>query len=82
MSVKSGCQMVFVFKPKIPILVKFGVENVVIFYDHLEYFTGIWYNLLPFGAVCCHLVHLLRFGIFRPRKIWQPWLFNARTGNK
>jgi hypothetical protein len=25
----------FVFKPKIPILVKYGMENVVIFYDHL-----------------------------------------------
>jgi hypothetical protein len=22
-----------------------GMENVVIFYDHLEYITAIWYNL-------------------------------------
>jgi hypothetical protein len=22
----------------------FGIENVVIFYDHLEYFTAIWYT--------------------------------------
>jgi hypothetical protein len=28
------------------------VENVVIFYDHLEYFTAIWYNIWPFGKVC------------------------------
>jgi hypothetical protein len=32
------------------------MKNVVIFYDHLEYFTAIWYNLLPFGIVCGHLV--------------------------
>jgi phosphotransferase system glucose/maltose/N-acetylglucosamine-specific IIC component len=25
-----------------------GIENVVICYDHLEYFTAIWYNLWPF----------------------------------
>jgi hypothetical protein len=63
------------FKPKIPILVRFGglgMENVVIFYDHLEYFTAIWYNLLPFGIVCDHLVYFLHFGMFGPRKIWQP----------
>jgi hypothetical protein len=30
------------------------MENVVIFYDHLEHFTAIWYNLWPFGIVCCH----------------------------
>jgi hypothetical protein len=26
-----------------------GMENVGRFYDHLEYFTAIWYNLWPFG---------------------------------
>jgi hypothetical protein len=26
--------------------------NVGIFYDHLEYFMAIWYNLWPFGIVC------------------------------
>jgi hypothetical protein len=36
-----------------------GIENVVTFYDHLEYFTAIWHNLQPFG-------------MFGPRKIWQP----------
>jgi hypothetical protein len=36
--------------------------NIAIFYDHLEYF----------GIVCGHLVYFLRFGMFGPRKIWQP----------
>jgi hypothetical protein len=42
------------------------------FYAHLEYFTAIWFNLWPFGIVCGHLVYFLRFGMFGPRKIWQP----------
>jgi hypothetical protein len=53
------------------------MENVVIFYDYLDYFTAIWYNFWPFGIVCGHLVYFLRFGMFGPRKIWQP--FSART---
>jgi hypothetical protein len=48
------------------------MENVGIFYDHLEYFTAIWYNLWLFGIVCGHLVYFLRFGKFGPRTIWQP----------
>jgi hypothetical protein len=35
-----------------------GIENVVIFYDLLEYFTAIWYNLQPFGTVCGHIVYI------------------------
>jgi hypothetical protein len=42
-----------------------GIENVVTFYGHLEYFTAIWYNLQPFGIVCGH------FGIFLP--FWHVW---------
>jgi hypothetical protein len=45
------------------------MENVIIFYDHQEYFTAIWYKLWPFGMVCGHLVYFLRFGMFGPRKI-------------
>jgi hypothetical protein len=30
------------------------------------------YNLLQFGIVCCHLVYFSHFGVFGPRKIWQP----------
>jgi hypothetical protein len=48
------------------------MENDVIFYDHLEYFTAIWHNVWPFGIVCGHLVYFSRFGMFGPRKIWQP----------
>jgi hypothetical protein len=49
------------------------MENVGILDDHLEYFTVIWYNLSPFGIVCGHLVYFSKFGMFGPRKIWQPW---------
>jgi hypothetical protein len=50
----------------------------------LEYFTAIWYtcamyghliyvhNVWPFGVVCGPLVYFSRFGMFGPRKIWQP----------
>jgi hypothetical protein len=49
------------------------MENVGIFYDHLQYFTAIWYILLPIGTVCGNLVYFSRFGMFGRRKIWQPW---------
>jgi hypothetical protein len=49
------------------------MESVCMFYDHLEYFTAIWYNLWPFGIVCGNLVYFSHFGMFGPRKIWQPW---------
>jgi hypothetical protein len=48
--------------------------NVGIFYGHLEYFMGIWYNLWPFGIVCGHLLFFSQFGMLGPRKIWQPCL--------
>jgi hypothetical protein len=32
--------------------------NAGIFYDHLEYFMAIWYNLWPFGIVCGHLLYV------------------------
>jgi hypothetical protein len=41
------------------------MKNVVIFYDHLEYFLVIWNTLWPFGIVCGHLVHFSRF--------WSVW---------
>jgi hypothetical protein len=50
-----------------------GMEKVVIFFDHLEDFMAIWYKLWSFGKVCGLLVYFLRFGMFGPRKIWQPW---------
>jgi hypothetical protein len=47
------------------------MENVVIFYDHLENLMAIWYNLWPFGIICGHLVYSSHFGMFGQRKIWQ-----------
>jgi hypothetical protein len=49
------------------------MENVRPFYDSLEYFTAIWYNLWPFGIVCGDLVYFSKFGMFGSIKIWQPW---------
>jgi hypothetical protein len=56
------------------------LENVDIFYGHLEYFmviwnryfTAIWYNLWPFGICYSHLIYFSHFGMFGRRKIWQP----------
>jgi hypothetical protein len=48
------------------------MENGFIFYDHLEYLMAIWYNLSQFGEVRGNLVYFSHFGIFGPRKIWQP----------
>jgi hypothetical protein len=45
------------------------MENVGMLYDHLEYFTAIWYNLRQFGIIWFISP---RFGKFGPRKIWQP----------
>jgi hypothetical protein len=39
--------------------------NVGIFYDHLEYFMAIWYNLWLFGIVCGHLLYFSPF--------WNVW---------
>jgi hypothetical protein len=47
--------------------------NVGIFYDHLENFMAIWYNLWLFGIVCGHLLYFSQFGMFGQRKVWQPW---------
>jgi hypothetical protein len=60
------------FQTKNPKLGKFLMVNVTSFYDHLEYFMAIWYNLWPFGIVCGHLLFFSQFGMFGPREIWQP----------
>jgi hypothetical protein len=46
------------------ILEGLGMENVGIFYDRLEYFTDIWYNLWPFCIARGHLVYFSKFGMF------------------
>jgi hypothetical protein len=51
-----------------------------ILYDHLVYFTTIWYNLWPFGIfyiwsfgiACGHLVYFSHFGMFGQRKSGNP----------
>jgi hypothetical protein len=50
------------------ILEGLGMENVGIFYDHLEYIMAFWYNLWRFGAVSSHLVFFAVFGMFRTKK--------------
>jgi hypothetical protein len=74
----------YIFKPKIPIFVKFGGPPMLlyVFYDHLEYFTAIWYISWPFRRVCGNLVSFLRFGMFGPRKIWQPWPVTCEAEEK
>jgi hypothetical protein len=45
---EQGCQMVYFSDQKSQfglILEGLGVENIGIFYDHMEYFTAICYNL-------------------------------------
>jgi hypothetical protein len=34
---------------------------------------AVWYNIWPFGILCGHLVYFSQFGMFGPRKIWQPF---------
>jgi hypothetical protein len=72
---EQGCQMVS-FQTKNTNLGKFRrglrLENVDIFYVHLEHFTDTGDVLWPFGTFCVHLVHFFRFWYNVPRKIWQP----------
>jgi hypothetical protein len=63
------------------------METVLIFYNNLEYFMAIWYNLWRFGEVCGHLVYFSLFRMFGPKTIWQPLctvifdgrIFSSRT---
>jgi hypothetical protein len=50
----------YVFKPKIQfgkILESLGMGKVGILFGHWEYFTTIWYILLPFGTLVANLVY-------------------------
>jgi hypothetical protein len=58
------------------------MHNVCIYYDHLEYFTAIGYNLWPLGINCGHLVYFSHFGMFGPRKIWQPCLGDKDSSHR
>jgi hypothetical protein len=48
------------------------LENVDIFYGHLEYFIDIWDIEWPFGAFCVHLVHFSGFGNTYHEKSGNP----------
>jgi hypothetical protein len=51
-----------------------GIENVGIFYGHLQYFTAIWNILWPLGNVMNgNLVYFSPFWYIVSRKIRQPW---------
>jgi hypothetical protein len=52
-----------------------GMENVVIFFDHLEYFAAIWYNIWPFGIVCGHLVYFYVLVCLEQEKSGNPGAF-------
>jgi hypothetical protein len=69
------------FQTQNPNLAKFWrLENVDMFYGHLEYvFMDNWDILLPFGTICVHLVQfvfiwyiLLGFGIMHQEKSGSP----------
>jgi hypothetical protein len=66
-----GCQMVS-FQTTNPkfwyILEGLRLENVDIFYSHLEYFYGRLKFLELFGTFCVHLVHLSSLGIMYQEK--------------
>jgi hypothetical protein len=64
-----------ILKPKISIWVNFGglaIGDVGIFYDHLVYFTAVWYILWSFGIFYGYLVHLSLIWFVVPKTIWQP----------
>jgi hypothetical protein len=52
----------------------------------LVYFVTIWNILRPFGiiygrlvkVVCGNLVYFYQFGMFGPRKIWQPCFYQSK----
>jgi hypothetical protein len=63
-----------------------GMENVVIFNGHLEYFTAFWFNLWPFGIVCGHFVYYSPFWYVWTKKsgnpgmqIYVPW-WSSKSG--
>jgi hypothetical protein len=49
------------------------LENVGIFYGHLEYFPDICDILRPVGTFCAHFLHFFQLWFHAPRKIWQPY---------
>jgi hypothetical protein len=49
------------------------MENVGIFYVHLENFMAIWYVLVPFCNLVVIWYSIPLFWFIVRRKIWHPW---------
>jgi hypothetical protein len=75
----------FIFKLKIQIWAYFGgpwnVKFVAVF-DHLEYFMTTCNILRPIGVIYGRLVYYSHFGMFGPRKIWQPLIRGRPSRSK
>jgi hypothetical protein len=73
----QGCQMVY-FQTKTTNFGKFwralhSLENVVLFYVHLEYFADIWYILMTIWYILCSLgAFFPGFGIMHQEKSGNP----------
>jgi hypothetical protein len=48
------------------------MEDVVLLYGILVYFSAIWYILWPFGIFYGYLVYFLRFGLLHQEKSGNP----------
>jgi hypothetical protein len=48
------------------------MKKVAILHDHLEYFTGLWYILWPFGNLVVYLYIFPHFGILNKEKSGNP----------
>jgi hypothetical protein len=48
------------------------MDNVGIFYGHLEYLTAMWYISWPFGTFFRHFNIFSRFGMFYQEKSGNP----------
>jgi hypothetical protein len=56
-----------------------GMDYVGVFYDHLEYFMAIWYNLWPFVIVCGHLVYFSQFIRKSGNPAFQPFFLHKAS---
>jgi hypothetical protein len=66
----DGCSRVarwYIYKPKIPILERLGMEYFGIFHGLLVYSVA-------FGIFWSHFWCILYRLVATPRKIWQPWV--------
>jgi hypothetical protein len=58
------------------------LENVDIFYGHLECFMDIWDIVGPFGTLRVHLVHVSCFGVMHQEKSGNPGQFGMNEAKK